>query len=149
MTTRWKWCVAAIATAVVAVGVGTIAWFSADRPVSDCETVQQMIAYNRAHSEKIATQSDPENPTETPLSDYSSWATEMHTYASKIADKDLAARAEKAADLADRSVSIVEESRNESNQAPLSSPPPWVQKYAEIDAEFRAEVDSLRAACPA
>lgn len=149
MTTRWKWCIAAIVVAVVAAGVGTIAWFSTDRSVSDCETVQQMIAYNRSHSERIAAQSDAENPEETSLSDYSSWATEMHTYASKISDRNLAAHAKRAADLAEQSVTIVEESRDESNSTPLTTPPPWVRKYAEIDAEFRAEVESLSTACPA
>lgn len=122
---------------------------STDHPASDCENVQQMIAYNRSHTEKIAAESDAENPSETPISDYSAWAAKMGEYASHIANPDLAAHAEKAADLAGQSVSIVEEARNDSNQPTRSGPPPWVKRYAEIDSQFRAELESLRTACPA
>jgi negative regulator of sigma E activity len=150
MTAR-RWWLAGISAAVViaAIVVVVFVWVLPNRSDSDCTTVRQLIQFNQAHNQKLTAQSDPNDPTETSLSDYESWAAQMRDFATEITDPQLAPHAQQVAELANQTVTVVREARDDSNQSPVSGPPPWVQKYAQMNIEFRKELNDLETACPA
>jgi hypothetical protein len=85
---------------------------------------------------------------ETPVETYRDWATQLRTYANDIGDPGLARHAQKLADLADETVRVVVESRDDAAQLPVPTPPAWVQKYAAVNSQFKIEIGELVAACP-
>jgi hypothetical protein len=150
MTRRRWWLVAVVALAAVAVMVAVVCvWVIPGQSGSDCETVHQLIDYNQTHNKAITAQSDPDHPSETPTSDYKAWATQLKTYANEIRDPQLASHAEQVAALADQTVSVVNEARDDTAQSPSSGPPAWVRKYAKLNAQFKSELSALETACPA
>ncbi|MDT5082605.1 MAG: hypothetical protein QOJ80_7242 [Mycobacterium sp.] len=150
MTARRWYLVAAVAIAAVAAIVAIVfIWIVPNRSESDCPTVHQLIAFNQTHNEAITARSDPNHPSETPTSDYKSWATQLKSYADEIHDPHLASHAERVAALADQTVTVVNESRDDAAQSPLSGPPPWVQEYAQLNKQFKTELAALQTACPA
>jgi anti-sigma factor RsiW len=149
MSTRRWYLVAAAIAAVAAIVAIVFIWVIPDRPESDCATVHELIDFNQKHNETITAQSDPSHPSETPASDYKSWATQLKSYADEIHDPQLASHAERVAALADQTVTVVNEARDDSTQSPLSGPPPWVQEYAQLNKQFKAELATLQTACPA
>jgi hypothetical protein len=150
MTVR-RWWVAGSSAAVVLAAIAAVVfvWVLPSRSDSDCTTVRQLIDFNQTHNEKVTAQSDPNDPTETSLSDYESWAEKMRDFATEITDPQLAPHARHVAELASQTVQVVREARDDSNQPPVSGPPPWVQKYAQLNIEFRAALSDLETACPA
>jgi hypothetical protein len=149
MTARRWWLGGFAVAATAAVVVVAFVWVLPTRSASDCTTVRELVDYNRAHNEKVTAQSDPNVPTETSLSDYEVWAAKMRDYADKISDPRLAPHAQKVADLAGQTVTIVQQARDDSAQAPTSGPPSWVQKYAKTNVQYRNELTALEKACPA
>ena len=150
MTGR-RWWLAGVGTVVliVAAVVVVFVWVLPTDQDSDCTTVRELIAFNEAHNEKVTTQSDPNDPTETSLSDYEAWAAQMRNYAEEISEPQLAPHADKVADLASQTVTIVQEARDDSAQAPPSGPPAWVQEYAQANLQYRNELAALEKGCPA
>jgi hypothetical protein len=150
MTTRRWYLVAAVAIAAVAAIVAIVfIWVVPDRSGSDCETVHQLIEFNKTHNQAITAQSDPNHPSETPASDYKSWATQLKSYADEIHDPQLASHAERVAALADQTVTVVNEARDDGAQSPPSEPPQWVKEYAQLNKQFKTELSALQTACPA
>jgi hypothetical protein len=147
MTAR-RWWLAGIGTvAFAAIAVLLCVWLLPDRSESDCTTVRQLIEFNQHHNETLAANSDPNK--ETPPSDYEAWAAQLHTYATEITDPQLAPHAEAVADLASQTMSVVKHGQDDTAQSPAPGPPPWVQKYAQLDVQFRNELGALDKACPA
>lgn len=147
MTAR-RWWLAGLGTiAVAAIAVLLCVWLRPDRADSDCTTVRQLIEFNQHHNETLAANSDPNK--ETSLSDYEAWAAQLGSYATEITDPQLAPHAKAVADLANRTVTVVKESRDEAAQPPTPGPPPSAQNYAQAAVQFRNEIGTLDKACPA
>lgn len=121
---------------------------SPDRPTSDCDTVHSMLEFNQSHNERLAAQSTSNEPVETDISDYRAWADELKQRAAKVTDPGLAQHAQEMANLASRTVGVVEQARDDAQSSPPSGPPPWVAEYSALNKQFRAEVSALDAACP-
>lgn len=150
MTTRRWWITGAVTvTVLAAIAAAVFIWVVPGRSDSDCAAVRQLLDSNAAHDQAIIAQSDPDNPSETPVSDYRAQATQLKGFADEIADPGLARHAEKVAELADQTVGVVVESRDDANQAPVPGPPAWVQKYADLNSQFKTELAELVAVCPA
>lgn len=115
---------------------------------SDCDIVREMLDFNQAHNAAVTQVGSNDNPTETPISDYQEWASQLKTYANEIHDGSLAQHAERVAALASQTVTIVGQAREDSSQSPVSEPPPWVRAYANLNVQFKEEVSALSAACP-
>lgn len=115
---------------------------------SDCDTVRQMLDFNQTHNAAVTQMGSDKNPTETPISDYESWASELKTYANDVQDGSLAQHAERMAALASQTVEVVRQARDDGSQPPVSEPPPWVREYAQLNARFKEEISALSAACP-
>jgi hypothetical protein len=147
MTAR-RWWLAGIGTvAFAAIAVLLCVWLLPDRSDSDCTTVRQLIEFNQRHNEALAANSDPNEST--PLSDYEAWAAQVGSYASRITDPQLAPHAKAVADLASQSLTVAKEGQDDTAQSPEPGPPPWVQKYAKLDVQFKNELGALDKACPA
>lgn len=114
---------------------------------SDCYTVRQMLEFNQAHNAAV-TQMGSNGPTETPISDYQNWASQLKTYANDVQDGSLAQHAERLAALASQTVEVVGQARDDPSQSPVSEPPPWVRAYAQLNTQFKEEVSALSSACP-
>lgn len=150
MKTRRLWIASASAIVAVAAVVAVIfIWVPPGTPNSDCTTVRQLLDYNQSHNDKLTAQTDADDTTETSLSDLKGWASQLRTYAAEITDPRLAPHADRLAGLADQTITVVEEARDGTAQPPPSGPPPWAQKYADLNVQFRSELGSLKTACPA
>jgi hypothetical protein len=148
MTRRRWWTVAAVI--VLAASVAAVfMWILPDRSTSDCEVVHQLVDYNQKHNEAIRAQSDPNGVTEASMSDYTAWASRLRAYAESIRDPGLSSRANHVAALADQTVTIVGQAREVDTQVPTSSPPPWVRRYADLNAMFKTEISAMARACSA
>ena len=147
MTARRWWLAGMGTAALAAIAVLLCVWLLQDRSDSDCTTVRQLIEFNWNHNETLAANSDPNK--ETPLTDYEGWAAQLGSYATKITDPQLAPHAKAVADLASQTITVVKESRDDAAQIPEPGPPPWVQKYAQLDVQFKNELGALDKACPA
>jgi hypothetical protein len=149
MTAR-RWWLAGMGTAAfAAIAVLLCVWLLPDRSDSDCTTVRQLIEFNQRHNETLAANSDPNNPPETSPSDDEAWVARLGNYASKITDPQLAPHAKAVADLASQSLTVAKEGQDDTAQSPEPGPPPWVQKYAQLDVQFKNELGALDKACPA
>jgi hypothetical protein len=142
-----SWGIGAAAIAVVVAVVGWQLWRQSQPP--PCETVRAMLEYNSEHSAAIGDQVDSPAGQQAPLADYERWAHRMHEYADAISDPELAPHVQRLAKLSDRTVGIVGEAREETRESPHTATPRWVETYVEIDGEFRREVSTLEAKCPA
>ncbi len=139
---RWWLVVAALATTVVV--ALAVVWLT--RPsTSDCATVREILSYNDDHSSMVARNTDGE----TPESDYQAWAAHLGELADEVTEPDLAEHANRVADLADQTVSVVRQARDDVTRQPETAPPPWVSDYAKLNAEFATEVHLLGQRCPA
>lgn len=141
---RWFLVGAFVFAVAVAIVVGSL---RPEENRSDCDTVRQMLDFNETHNAAI-TQTGSNGPTETPISDYRNWASQLKAYANEVHDGSLAQRAEHMASLASQTVAIVEQARDDGSASPGANPPPWVQAYAQLNAQFKAEVSALETACP-
>jgi hypothetical protein len=146
---RWRLAAAVILAVIVTIVAIVFIWVIPGGSASDCETVHQLIDYNQAHNKAIGTQSDPDQPSESPMSDYEDWASQLKAYAREIHDPRLVPHAEQVAALADQTLSVVRQARDDAAPTPTSGPPPWAQNYAELNAQFEKELSALEAACPA
>lgn len=143
-----RWWLAGVAALVAALIVGVSIWMTTKRSDSDCTTVHELIEFNHAHNQALTAQSDPNSRTETSISDYQAWAARLNGYADEIEDPDLKPHARQVADLASRTVTIVQQARDDAAQSPGPGPPPWVQEYARANDQFRDEIAALQKACP-
>jgi hypothetical protein len=148
-TRRW-WILGSAAFAIVAAVVILILVSASPRQSgSDCAAVHQLVEYNKEHNRAVEPQLDAETPRETPLSDYQAWANHLKKYADEIDDPSAASHAAQLAALADQTVALVSEARDDFAELPLSEPPRWMQKYAKLGAQFDKEMASLKPGCPA
>jgi hypothetical protein len=149
MTAR-RWWITGVGVVVVAAVVAVVSiWLVPDDSDSGCAKVRQMLKYHKAHNNAITARSDPDNPTETSLSDSQSWATRLKAYADDVADPRLAPHTHQVAVIAAQTVAVVEQARDDSAQSPVPGPPPWAQRHAQLNAQFRDELGALEQACPA
>jgi hypothetical protein len=44
-------------------------------------------------------------------------------------------------------VEVVGRARDDAAQSPVPGPPPWAQEYAQLNADFDAELTALKQAC--
>jgi len=145
-TRRWWLVVAALATTVVV--ALAVVWLT--RPAtSDCQTVREILSSNDDHSSMVARNTDGETPAETSESDYQTWAAHLGELADEVTEPDLAEHANRVADLADQTVSVVRQARDDVNRQPETTPPPWVSDYAKLNAKFADELHLLGQRCPA
>jgi hypothetical protein len=116
---------------------------------SDCLIVRNMISYNKFQGKAIADAFHPEQDHEARVSDYQQWADHLHGDAYRIRSADLAARAHRLADDATQMVDLIKQIRSDTTApADPDAPPSWAQPYAELNKQFRAELQALNQACP-
>lgn len=143
----WLWIGGVVAVAVAVVVALVV--FLPNRSNSDCATVRSMIDYNRSQSHAIGAASDAEKGTEASVGDYQKWADQMQKYAAQIKDPALADHAHRLADLATKTVSVVQQARSDDSGPLAPTPPPWAKTYAEMQTQSHTELVALNAACPA
>jgi hypothetical protein len=146
---RRAWWIAGAVVAVAAcVAVAAWVFVLPKGSQSDCSTVRAMIAYNKQHNEVIASKTDLDAGKQPALSDYQEWATRLRGLANQVNDSQLSAGAHKLADLADKTVDVVQLSRNDTSAPADPNPPQWAQDAARINQEFVAEQVELDKTCP-
>lgn len=128
--------------AVVAVVAGLLLFghFSGRAP-SDCDTVRDLLAYNKQFTEQTKASAQSNDPGLSTTDQYRQWAARMQEYAAQIDDPALAARARSAAELAARTADLVPQYRAKPDDVEVS------RQYARTGIEFGNAVTNLDYAC--
>lgn len=143
---RW-WIIGAVV--LVTVSTVVVIFLVRAGGQSDCETVRELLDYNKSQSKQIAGPSEPTMQQEAGIGDYEEWAQQVERYAARITDPALEGHAQRFADLANETVAVVKEARAETQQSLDRGVPGWVEDYANIEAETRTELGALDSKCPA
>ncbi|GAC1407693.1 MAG: hypothetical protein NVS4B6_21100 [Mycobacterium sp.] len=149
--TRMRWAllggpivVAAVIWTAVAMRPG-----AAHHP-TDCDVAREMIGYNKTQNQLLAAAFTPDQDHQARIGDYQTWANELRRYATQITAPNLAPPASRVAEEADRLVDLVKQARaDHSVPADPETPPPWAKPYADLNAQFHANLVALDQACPA
>lgn len=129
--------------AVIVVVVGVFAAVKLrSGPPSDCDTVRELLDYNRQFTEQTKTSARTNNPELSTTGQYRDWAAGLKDYASQIHEPGLSARANTAADLAAQTADLVPKYRANPDDVEVS------RQYARIGIEFGNAITGLDYACP-
>lgn len=130
-------------SAAVAVAVGVFAAVNLrSGPPSDCDTVRDLLDYNRQFSEQTKTSARTNNPELSTAGQYRDWAAGLKDYASRIHESGLSDRAQTAADLAGHIADLVPKYRADPDDVEFS------RRYARTGIEFGNAITGLDYACP-
>lgn len=144
---------AAIAVVIVAAVLSVVV----DNGQSDsCRAVGDLFEFNdsqtellrsRTHIPAAGSYDEPSAPT---ADDYAEWAQGLKKHAAGVTDPELAKHARRVAELANQTVGVVEQFRGESSTRDLLDRdlPSSVEKYSEVTANFKDEMQALEEACP-
>ncbi|CAN5240982.1 hypothetical protein BH11ACT7_BH11ACT7_04500 [soil metagenome] len=143
MTKRTWWLLGA--TLVIVIVAGGLLMFRLNHDgTNDCTTVRAMIDYNKEYG-ATAGSDDPEASS---VDSYKEWASQLHAYADKIRNPEIARHADDLAKLADQTVTVVQEFRAEPTDPSLSEPPASAKDYARVGQQFHDELAALNQSCP-
>jgi hypothetical protein len=147
MNFQRRWLLGLLAAAAATVVIPAC---SSSAPKDSCGTTHQMLDYNKSQTAAIGAKSDPEAGTQASTVDYQQWADQLKKYAGQISTPQTAGQhAQKAADLAGQTVTLVQQARNANSEPLEAQPPQWVQQYSDVQVQLNRELLALKDACPA
>jgi hypothetical protein len=134
---------------VVAVALG-LRYTVFDRPSEECRPVKELLDFNRAQGEHIASKTDDSQgiPTAAEETAYQAWADGMAERAQKVTAPDLARTATTVAALANEFVGQMSLLRTQADtRAPGAPAPPAAYEMAALNARISENLDQLSKAC--
>jgi hypothetical protein len=144
---RW-WL--AIGVAVIA-AVGLVLQYTVfDRPSEECRPVKDLLDFNQAQAEHIASKSGDEQGIPTAAEDaaYQAWADGLADRAQQVNSPDLARTAATVASLADEFVANLQDLRAQTEvRAPGAPAPPAAYEMRALNARISENLDALTEAC--
>jgi hypothetical protein len=144
---RW-W--AAIGVAVVAVVAVVLSYTVFDRPSEECRPVKDLLDFNQAQAEHIASKAGDEQGVPTVAEDaaYQAWADGLAERAQKVSSPDLAHRGTTVALLANEFVGKLPVLRAQTeSRAPGAPPPPVAYEMMALNARITENLSELSKAC--
>jgi hypothetical protein len=144
-----RWWVA-IAVVVVAVAALVLRYTVFDRPSEECRPVKDMLDFNRAQGEHIASKTGDEKgiPTVAEEAAYQAWADGLAERAQKVTAPDLARTATTVAALANDFVRQFAVLRSQTqSRAPGAPAPPAAYEMAGLNARLSNNLEELAKAC--
>jgi hypothetical protein len=141
--TKRRTLVLGVIAGVVALVVGLLVWHAGTKAPTDCDTVRDLVAYNREFTEQTKTSARTNNPDLSTAGQYGDWAAKIKDYAGRVKDPGLAGSARSAADLAAKTAALVPQYRAKPDDAEIR------RQYANIGIEFGNAITTLNYACPA
>jgi hypothetical protein len=144
-----RWWVA-IAVAVVAVGALALRYTVFAGPSEECRPVKELLDFNRAQGEHIASKSGDAQGIPTAAEDtaYQEWADGMAERAQKVTAPDLARTATTVATLANEFVGKLPQLRAQADsRAPGAPAPPAAFEMAALNARISDNLAELSKAC--
>ena len=143
------WWVAIGVAVVVAVAL-VLSYTVFDRPSEECRPVKDLLDFNRAQAEHIASKTGDEQGLPTVADDaaYQAWADGMAERAKKVSSPDLARMGTTVANLANEFVGKLPVLRAQTeSRAPGAPAPPVAYEMAALNARISANLDELSKAC--
>jgi hypothetical protein len=144
-----RWWVAIGVVVVVAVAL-VLSYTVFDGPSEECRPVKDLLDFNRAQAERIASKTgdDPGLPTVADDAAYQAWADGMAERAQKVSSPDLARRVTTVANLANEFVGKLPVLRAQTeSRAPGAPAPPVAYEMAGLNARISANLEELSKAC--
>lgn len=135
---------------VVAVAALVLRYTVFDRPSEECRPVKEMLDFNRAQAEQIASKTGDEKGLPTAAEDtaYQAWADGLAERAQQINSPELARTATTVASLANEFVGKFSELRAQTDsRAPGAPAPPAAYEMAALDARINNNLAELAKAC--
>lgn len=126
----------------VALVVGLLFWHARTKAPTACDTVRDLVAYNREFTEQTKASAKTNNPELSTADQYRDWAAKIKDYADRVTEPGLAGSARSAADLAAKTAALVPTYRANPDDAEVS------RQYANIGIEFANAITTLNYACP-
>jgi hypothetical protein len=143
------WWVAIGVAVVVAVAL-VLSYTVFDRPSEECRPVKDLLDFNHAQAEHIASKTGGEQGLPTVADDaaYQAWADGMAERAKKVSSPDLARMGTTVANLANEFVGKLPVLRAQTeSRAPGAPAPPVAYEMAALNARISANLDELSKAC--
>jgi hypothetical protein len=144
---RW-WAV--IAVTVVALVAIVLSYTVFDRPSEECRPVKDLLDFNRAQAEHIASKAGDEQGVPTAGEDaaYQAWADGLAERAQKVTSPDLARTSTTVATLAGEFAGKLSLVRSQAeSRAPGAPAPPAVYEMAALNARISNNLAELAKAC--
>jgi hypothetical protein len=144
---RW-WAV--IAVTVVALVAIVLSYTVFDRPSGECRPVKDLLDFNRAQAEHIASKTGDEQGVPTAGEDaaYQAWADGLAERAQKVTSPDLARTSTTVATLAGEFAGKLSLVRSQAeSRAPGAPAPPAVYEMAALNARISNNLAELAKAC--
>jgi len=145
---RW-WLAIAVVVAVAVVVLLSNTFFKG--PSEECKPVQEMLDFNNAQGELIASKAsdtDPAVPTVAEDAAYQQWADGLTQRAQQVTEPNLAGTAIEVADAANQFVAKLPRMRSEAeNRAPGAPPPPVYLEMTLLNQRIVEGLDQLADAC--
>jgi hypothetical protein len=148
MTVDRRWWVA-IAVAVVAVAALALSYVF-DRPSADCRPVKDLLDFNTAQAQHIASKSGDSQaiPSVADEAAYQAWADGLAERAQKVTNPDLARTSTTVASLANEFVGKLSVLREQTaSRAPGAPAPPVTYEMAGLNAQILDKLQELSKAC--
>jgi hypothetical protein len=145
---RWKFTLAAVAVALVALGVSQLNLFG--KSSEDCRPVKDMLAFNKAQAEQIASKTADSKgvPTIAEEGAYQAWADGLAERAQNVHEPDLARDATQLASQASEFVGKFSEVRVAAqSRAPGAPAPPAVFQMDLLNTQITESLKKLSDAC--
>jgi hypothetical protein len=140
----------AIAVAVAAAVVLVLSYTVFDRPSEECLPVKDLLDFNRAQTEHIASKTGDEQgfPTAAEDAAYQAWADGLAERAQKVTSPDLARTSTTVANLANEFVGKLPIARAQiESRAPGAPAPPVAYEMAGLNARITENLAELSKAC--
>jgi hypothetical protein len=144
---RWWVAIGVVAIAAVAL---VLRYTVFDRPSEDCRPVRDLLDFNRAQSQHIASKTGDDQgiPTAAEDSAYQAWADGMAERAQRVTSPDLARTATTVATLANDFVGELPVLRAQAQaRAPGAPAPPAAFEMAALNARISDNLNELSKAC--
>jgi hypothetical protein len=141
---------AAIGVVVVVAVALVLSYTVFDRPSEECRPVEDLLDFNRAQAEHIASKTGAEQGLPTVADDaaYQAWADGMAERARKVSSPDLARMGTTVASLANEFVGKLPVLRAQTeSRAPGAPAPPVAYEMAALNARISANLEELSKAC--
>ena len=141
---------AAIGVVVVVAVALVLSYTVFDRPSEECRPVEDLLDFNRAQAEHIASKTGAEQGLPTVADDaaYQAWADGMAERARKVSSPDLARMGTTVASLANEFVGKLPVLRAQTeSRAPGAPAPPVAYEMAGLNARISANLEELSKAC--
>jgi hypothetical protein len=136
---------------VVVVAVALLLSYTVfDRPSEECRPVKDLLDFNRAQAEHIASKTGEEQGLPTVADDaaYQAWADGMAERAQQVSSPDLARMGTTVANLANEFVEKLPVLRAQTeSRAPGAPAPPVAYEMAALNARISANLEELSKAC--